>query len=91
MHYVIKKVGVIRKYWHILLTKLGKEVTVFEESFNTHTSAVSFSPAWLCPKCLKYKNWTLGCSDEYPRLCDDCYTKQQPKKEVKNAAKHKNF
>jgi hypothetical protein len=76
--YVIKKIGLFRRLWHVILTIVfKKEVTVFCRSrdVQAHGNATDnwLVPHWLCPGCLKYQPWDFGAADEYPDLCDNCW------------------
>ena len=76
MYYVAKKIGPLRKIWHLFLTiVLRHEVIAFREIYNPYM----LTPVWLCPGCLKYRDWRNGCADKYPHLCDDCYCEKEMK------------
>lgn len=72
----IKKVRWYHRWWHLALTVLfGKECYVCE-AIETGTYQIELDRMWLCPGCLEYKSWDLGCAHEDPeesKLCDDCW------------------
>jgi hypothetical protein len=84
MHYVIRQVGRLRRWWHLFLTHVLKiEVTVYV----MHESGRRDSwlkPYFLCPGCNKYQDWEFGCADDKPELCDACWESKQCPKPIPN-------
>lgn len=76
MYYVIKKVGVLRKLWHLILTYIFRiEVTVYKIENDAERDSW-LHPFFLCPGCNTYQDWDYGCADDYPQLCDGCWEKK---------------
>ena len=86
-YYVIKKVGFFRRLLHLILTLIFKrEVTVFEKTdYNPVGGNCSnwLKPHWLCPGCKEYQDWEYGCADEYPALCDSCWSYEMDQRAAK--------
>jgi len=79
VHYVIKRVGPLRRLWHLILTCVFRmEVTIYKLEHEDAKRDSWLHPFFLCPGCRTYQDWDYGCSDDYPHLCDACWEKKQP-------------
>lgn len=72
--YVAIELSKIIRAWHLLKYILGSdEITVYSDVDQFGNKRDVLTPLFMCPKCLKYQQWSFGCDDDQPEVCDDCY------------------